>query len=134
MCLILKLCYSTETFKASLNVPHGKICKHDGIFVSALCKCASIGLWPKKGQKTRPPTVTLSDNLKSIVDCDTLLLRRALKPSDDVRIHCNYKINQVFFIFNTRKLFSEKKRLPNLNLSVTYPGEPSTRPLSCTTP
>ena len=66
MSVILKLCFSTETFKASLNVPHGKICKHDGIFVSALRKCASIGLGPKKGKKTRPPTITLSYNLQSI--------------------------------------------------------------------
>ena len=40
----------------------------------------------------------------------------------------------MFFIFNTRELFSELKRLIVLNLTGTNLGETSTRPPSCTTP
>ena len=42
------------------------------------------------------------------------------------------KINQVFFILNTRELSVKRKDL-SLNLSWTSPGEPCTRPPSCTT-
>ena len=42
--------------------------------------------------------------------------------------NCDNKINQVFYIFNTRKLLSEQKRLPTLNLCRTYHREPSIRP------
>ena len=34
-------------------------------------------------------------------------------------LKCDNEINQVFFIFNTRELFSEKKRLTSLNPSKT---------------
>ena len=40
------------------------------------------------------------------------------------------KIKQVFFIFNTRELLSEQKRLGGLNLSGTYQGKPSIEPLA----
>ena len=39
--------------------------------------------------------------------------------------------NKCFFIFNTRDLLSESKRL---NLRGTYQGEPYTRPPSCSSP
>ena len=41
------------------------------------------------------------------VDCDTLLQRQAQQQSDRINL---IKINQVFFNFNTRELFSEQKR------------------------
>ena len=44
------------------------------------------------------------------VDCVTLILGRALKKSDK-RIKCDSKINQVFFIFNTKELSINRKDL-----------------------
>ena len=45
-----------------------------------------------------------------------------------------YKIKQMFFIFNYLELLSEHKRLTSRNLSVTYQREPHTLPPSCTKP
>ena len=42
------------------------------------------------------------------------------------------KINQVFFIFDTRELSVIRKDILRLNLSRTNLGEPNTRPPSCT--
>ena len=60
-------------------------------------------------------------------------LCRALKQSD-IRIKCDNKNQLIVLYFQYKGTFSESKRLMSLNLSGTKPGEPCTRPLSCTTP
>ena len=58
-----------------------------------------------------------------------------MSPTRKFLILCtqNLKINHVFFIFNTRELSENRKRLTSLDLYGTNPVEPSTRPPSCNT-
>ena len=57
----------------------------------------------------------------------TLILQLERK---SLMFKCDSKINQGLFIFNSRKLFGESKRLISIDLSGTRLGEPRTRPLA----
>ena len=60
-------------------------------------------------------------------------MHRTLKQSD-TRIKCDNKNLPSVLSYQYKGTFNEQKRLTSLNRSGTEPGEPCTKPPSCTSP